>query len=689
MTAKEQKLYSFYAWCKDHGYEDMSDDTQSLKAKVYATDLGIRYRDIGKLYQEAKAVYDAEEKRKAQEKAFQESKGQFLMSLEASDGKKINVFLGDDRSIYCTHGNDRHKYRGTPTLTAEKSAVLLYNYHPSQAVYTGASSGGITMGGVHHTEAYMDEKVSTTGNGYIKAASFGHEFTVDKVKLADFVAEKFRRDPWYKRVAGTGKIIYCYDTSKRSNNIFKFNTGKTGYYDIMTQTSMALDHERLPMSECKEIVEFLYKVFSGRYPESDESMYARALSMEATAKTSKKIQECIDLFDQISDYEDSAERADALRVKYEEVLQKEKEEAILKKEANAAKRKVILKKAAVIVPIAVAVIALLITAGKFIKQQIALNTAYKQAVAYMDSAEYGEAWQILKDLDYKDSAELANESLYCQAMEYRKNSEFEQAVKDFHNLGDYKDSSSKLSETYDLWIDAEFAHVESGEFEKAIDGLNNIMFCDYKLMKEQEQEQSEASTGVSTSAEAPAYSGNVYWNLQDPEMTPVMKKCSDKIAEVEKLQAEEEARLAEEAIQAELKAAYETKDANVFGKYLDRFTQLTDEQVKELLRGEWNVLTYNGSRVYFNFDKKNSFKYSSTENGKKNSYDYTIESGAVNLFGVSYYIYDLGNENYLFVNSTNYSPRYLFWHDIEVAETQAVEAEDEIAALAAAEAAGE
>ena len=38
MNAKEANLYSFYDQCQSKGYSDMQDETQSLKAKVIATD---------------------------------------------------------------------------------------------------------------------------------------------------------------------------------------------------------------------------------------------------------------------------------------------------------------------------------------------------------------------------------------------------------------------------------------------------------------------------------------------------------------------------------------------------------------------------------------------------------------------------------------------------------------------------
>ena len=60
MAAKNDKLLEFYSECQKNGYTNMKDETQSLKAKVIASDLGLNYSKIVALYEEAKKV--AEEK---------------------------------------------------------------------------------------------------------------------------------------------------------------------------------------------------------------------------------------------------------------------------------------------------------------------------------------------------------------------------------------------------------------------------------------------------------------------------------------------------------------------------------------------------------------------------------------------------------------------------------------------------
>ena len=68
MNAEEANLYSLYDQCLSKGCTDMQDETQSLKAKVIATDLG-DYSDstvkIEECYDlwigEANALYEAGE----------------------------------------------------------------------------------------------------------------------------------------------------------------------------------------------------------------------------------------------------------------------------------------------------------------------------------------------------------------------------------------------------------------------------------------------------------------------------------------------------------------------------------------------------------------------------------------------------------------------------------------------------
>ena len=66
---KTELMAQFYAKCQQKGYTDMTDDTQSLKAKVIATDLKLNYGNIVSFYEKAKSCYEQVQKEKAEAEA--------------------------------------------------------------------------------------------------------------------------------------------------------------------------------------------------------------------------------------------------------------------------------------------------------------------------------------------------------------------------------------------------------------------------------------------------------------------------------------------------------------------------------------------------------------------------------------------------------------------------------------------
>ena len=418
MTTKEEKLYSFYSQCAAKGYTDMTDDTQSLKAKVIASDLGLRYGKIIALYEEAKAVFEAEEarrraavKRAAEEAARTSVPGELVVTLK-DDSASIEVFRRPDSSVYCTHNGGTEKFEGAPDLEVRKGGVLSYTYHPSKTVFTGASSGGIAMGGFHQTEAYSTEKVSGTGTGDIHARSGNMDIWVKYANFSDATDKAFRRDDTYIRLS-RGKQIVCFDSKKESSARNLINTAvnnRAGYQQAMSTASMALDMMRLPIGQVQIIAGLLNDVLSGRYPETDEQYYAKALTLSQSGR-SDELQNAVRIFRKISDYKDSSVRADAVQKKYEDVLQFEKEQKILAKEEKGRK----LKKT---IMIAAPVIAAAAIAGFLFSGQAKKTAAYNSAVQLMEAGEYDDAIDAFTAMNgYKDSAGLITECRYRAAMD--------------------------------------------------------------------------------------------------------------------------------------------------------------------------------------------------------------------------------------------------------------------------------
>ena len=55
---RNQQLVALYSKCIESNYTDMSNETHQLKVKVFAMDLGLKYKRIEDLYNEAKTAYE-------------------------------------------------------------------------------------------------------------------------------------------------------------------------------------------------------------------------------------------------------------------------------------------------------------------------------------------------------------------------------------------------------------------------------------------------------------------------------------------------------------------------------------------------------------------------------------------------------------------------------------------------------
>lgn len=149
---KTRKMSDFYSKCQKMGYTNMRDNTQSLKAKVIATDMGLSYGNIVSFYDKAKACYDQVQQEAAAEKALwakRQVPGELLVTLATRDEKtQVQVYIRPDGSTYYTV-NEGSKVEGTPGLNIKEGGAVLMTYHPSKAVYMSMSYGGVTTGGVH------------------------------------------------------------------------------------------------------------------------------------------------------------------------------------------------------------------------------------------------------------------------------------------------------------------------------------------------------------------------------------------------------------------------------------------------------------------------------------------------------------------------------------------------------------
>ncbi len=353
MTERKKHLMAkFYELCKQKGYKDMSDSTQSLKAKVIATDLGLNYGDIVAFYSEAKLCYEqvcaekAEQEKEllkqyekdAEERRRRAVNGELLLtlsgSISSSEKANLGVYIRPDNSIY-TEIDVGRRSEGPPTIHVKKAGALLATYHPSEAVYTGATVGGITTGGVHYTKDGYSYSRDNQGKGEISVSAFGKEFALNSVTMSEYTKNRFKRDSKYRLLVDKGQIL-CYKNTEKADfyaNGVALAAERGDITMAMNAASMAADERRLPYKECKEIMNLIGRIVNGQFPPTDEELYETAESY-SNATNSADLRRAIDAFNSLGNYRDARQRANALKHKFDEILQYEKEQAILAKEAK-------------------------------------------------------------------------------------------------------------------------------------------------------------------------------------------------------------------------------------------------------------------------------------------------------------------------------------------------------------------
>ena len=149
----------------------------------------------------------------------------------------------------------------------------------------------------------------------------------------------------------------------------------------------------------------------------------------------------MEIFEELSDYRDSAKLAEECRKRIEEI---EREEEDKRKATEKAAKKAKLTKI-----ISVVSVALIVVAIGIYNIVLAPMMKYNKAVTLLESGSYDEAISSFTELgDYQDSA---NKIIECgKAKEYKSaevlldSGEYEDAKELFTNLGDYKNSADMV-----------------------------------------------------------------------------------------------------------------------------------------------------------------------------------------------------------------------------------------------------
>ena len=89
-------------------------------------------------------------------------------------------------------------------------------YNPSKTIYTGATSGGITMGGFHTTEAYYQERPAKKSGRYIAYLKFhnGDRIYIKEIILVGKVLEEARKNSKISKFLKGDRLVLLNQNAK-------------------------------------------------------------------------------------------------------------------------------------------------------------------------------------------------------------------------------------------------------------------------------------------------------------------------------------------------------------------------------------------------------------------------------------------------------------------------------------------
>ena len=468
---RQYKLAELYKKCMENNCLNPSSEKEIMMVKVFAMDLSLRYKDINELLKEAETAYNNEQiahkqAEIARERAAALNASEGILLFTAKDDKcSVKVYKRIDGMLYANLDNSKDKLYGVQ-VKAERGDLKRYTTQESKTVYTGATVGGVSMGGFHEVKGgivYTDLK---TDRGEIKLSFDGKTIVVKTVTIDEKYANFFKRDKTYIRYFSNNRTATCYNVAyddKADMNLCAFAKDQALQMTIFSEIE---NKRKIEYTKCCEIANVLTRIINNDFPPSDEALYNQAVAL-FHGTTSKEIDEAVKIFNTISDYKDSAQLKIQAKETYDKVLWREKENKVITKENNAKKRKKNFTKFIITFSI-VAVVSLLAII-------ITPKAIYNSAQTALNEKDFDKAYTLFNLLnEYDNSPEMLNETQYQKAFELRENNQFEESYKLFGVLEDYKDS--RYQSDLSLYNLATY-YKESGDTVKAIETLKEIGYA--------------------------------------------------------------------------------------------------------------------------------------------------------------------------------------------------------------------
>lgn len=171
-------------------------------------------------------------------------------------------------------------------IKIEKVMVSTYTYHPSQTIYTGATSGSVHMGGFHTESEYYSAQSESSGKYRLvyKNSFFGGDYCpIEKIRLADpsLISAAKVSDTVSRFLKGDGTLVLSNEpTSQRDLSYLKYMDTAVA----MGAISMLSAERALDKLDCQAIKDWMCTDYNEQYVSELEDIVANPSKYERSLK---------------------------------------------------------------------------------------------------------------------------------------------------------------------------------------------------------------------------------------------------------------------------------------------------------------------------------------------------------------------------------------------------------------------
>ncbi len=183
------------------------------------------------------------------------------ISLVLMDGKSDTAaklfFCKHENKIYTIHSDGR-VWNGIPSFGVNDAINDRLVYHPSDIRYTGASSGGISMGGFKDYGNFYTKEYENTGKGYVTCNIGAFRMIVMQMRTNSTLKKHIESNDFFKSLAphNSGNVVFLHDPGDQYKEeiYFAAKTNNITAYQSFQNKRLALSY--LEKGECKYLMDW-------------------------------------------------------------------------------------------------------------------------------------------------------------------------------------------------------------------------------------------------------------------------------------------------------------------------------------------------------------------------------------------------------------------------------------------------